>query len=41
VRSESAGTTAPPAAPPHVERLLAFTNSVDNEEQTDDLTTTS
>lgn len=40
MRNESAVTTAPPAAPPHVERLLAFTNSVDNEEQTDDLTTT-
>jgi predicted RNA-binding Zn ribbon-like protein len=27
------------AGPPHVERLLAFTNSVDHEDQTDDLTT--
>ena len=32
----SAGTTS---GPPHVELLLAFTNSVDKEEQTDDLTT--
>ena len=40
MRNESAVTTAPQAAPPHVERLLAFTNSVDTEEQTDDLTTT-
>jgi predicted RNA-binding Zn ribbon-like protein len=31
----TAGTTSGPA---HVELLLAFTNSVDNEEQTDDLT---
>ena len=38
MRSESPVTTPPPA-PRHVERLLAFTNSVDNEEQTDDLTT--
>ena len=31
--------TAPAPVPEPVERLLAFTNSVDNEEQTDDLTT--
>ena len=34
----TAGTTS---GPPHVELLLAFTNSVDKEEQTDDLTSPS
>lgn len=33
------GTPERQPGPPHVERLLAFTNSVDEEEQTDDLTT--
>ena len=40
MREVDATLATPPAVPRHVKRLLAFTNSVDNEEQTDDLTTT-
>jgi len=39
VVTETGTTIAKVVGPPHVELLLAFTNSVDREEQTDDITT--
>src|SRR3954453_347867 len=36
---DTAGATAPRHVPPHVELLIAFTNSEDHELNTDDLTT--